>query len=86
MVSGPTNLMRHRAPNILAISDDGVPSTVKDRILQSPGGYISTTSPAYNANLPVIIIPFQFETEFPWNTEVINDTIRANFFKEAMVA
>lgn len=66
--------------NILTINDDLVPTTVKDKIFQSPGAYISTNSPFYNANLPMIIIPFQYESEFPWNTAVTKEVIRENFF------
>ena len=66
--------------SILTINDDAVPSSIKDMIFQAPGSYISTSSPLYNSNLPLIIIPFQYESEFPWNSFVNKEVIRENFF------
>ena len=61
---GPNDHWCTSGMNVLTVNDDNVPATIKNQIYSAPVGYVSVGSPNYNPNLPVVIIPFQFRTEF----------------------
>ena len=57
-----------------------MPASIKTQIYAAPATYTAVGTPNYNANLPLIIIPIQFSTEFPRNVTVTTEVIRENFF------
>jgi M6 family metalloprotease-like protein len=78
--AGPNDNWCTSGVNILTIDDANVPAAIKTQIYAAPASYTAVGSANYNASLPLIIIPFQFNTEFPQNTTVTTQVIRDNFF------
>ncbi|MFN0214146.1 MAG: hypothetical protein ACKVT2_07805 [Saprospiraceae bacterium] len=66
--------------NVLLVDDDNIPTQVKNKIYERPPAFVGVGHPDYNPNLPIVIIPFQFATQFPFNTSVTTDVIRHDFF------
>ena len=77
---GPNDNWCTSGINILTIDDANVPASIKAQIYAAPATYTAVGTPNYNANLPLIIIPIQFSTEFPRNVTVTTEVIRENFF------
>lgn len=79
--AGPNDNWCTSGINVLAVDDANVPAAIKTQIYAAPAGYASVGSANYNSNLPLVIIPFQFSTAFPYNTTVTTEVIRENFFQ-----
>ena len=78
--AGPNDSWCTSGINVLTVDDTNVPANIKTQIYAAPPGFTAVGSADYNPSLPLIIIPFQFSTEFPQNTSVTAAVIRENFF------
>lgn len=79
--AGPTDNWCTSGINVLSVDDAAVPADVKTNIYAAPPSYTAVGGADYNANLPVVIIPYRFRTVFPFNSSVTTTVIRENFFQ-----
>lgn len=78
--SGPNDAWCTSGINVLAVDDSNVPGAIRTQIYTAPPAYTHVLHPDYNANLPLVIIPYRFPEEWPFNTAVTTALIRDNFF------
>jgi M6 family metalloprotease-like protein len=66
--------------NVQVIDDSGVPAAARDMIYSIPSGYNAVGTDNYSAVKKLIVIRYEFATEYPRNPNVTADLVRQDFF------
>lgn len=77
----PTDKWCTAGINVSAIDDSQVPASLKNKVFAPTSYHWGVGHANYRSNKKMVIIPYQFSTEFPRNTAVTTEVIRTNFFQ-----
>jgi M6 family metalloprotease-like protein len=78
--TGPGDCWCTSGINVMVIDDSVVPDAAREMIYSVPEGYRAIGTPDYSAEKKLIIIRYEFATQYPRNPNVTADLVREDFF------